>query len=264
MSLKTLDKLDLSNNRIEKINENKLLENLGYNCSKLLLKIEKDDIDENNYKLSFNYSYRKKIKFEHLIKVGELNNFFKNLSFKNVLYLTLEGIKCLELLENESLKELKLLDIKMKKIEDLSIFDKIHFFDIKKIRLGSNIIKKGFNSLKSFQTIETKKIEIDKTDSNSFNSSIELENPRIYIHLITDNLEFLNYNIINGIESISITSCNIDNLEYLNSRNFQNLKTIELKNNYLENEETLLSLYSYSKKIIIIKLFLLIIISIRI
>ena len=115
MSLKTLDKLDLSNNRIEKINENKLLENLGYNCSKLLLKIEKDDIDENNYKLSFNYSYRKKIKFEHLIKVGELNNFFKNLSFKNVLYLTLEGIKCLELLENESLKELKLLDIKMKK-----------------------------------------------------------------------------------------------------------------------------------------------------
>ena len=35
--------------------------------------------------------------------------------FKNVLYLTLEGIKCLELLENESLKELKLLDIKMKK-----------------------------------------------------------------------------------------------------------------------------------------------------
>jgi Leucine-rich repeat (LRR) protein len=203
MSLNKLYKLDLSNNRIEKIEVNKLLENLGYNCSKLLLNIEKDDIDEINYNLLFQYSsYEKYIIFNHLIKVGELYNFLKNLCFKNIQNLTLEGINCLELLENESLKELKYLDIKIEDIEDLSIFDKIHFFDIREIKLGSNIIKKGFTSLKIFQRIKTKKIKIEKNDSNSFFSSIELENPKIYIDLITDNLEFLNNNILNGIERI--------------------------------------------------------------
>ena len=54
------------------------------------------------------------------------------------------------------------------------------------------------------------------------------------------------------------------NLEYVNSQNFQSLKSIELINNYLENKEILLSLHSYSKKIIIMKLFLSIIISIQI
>ena len=153
MSLKILNKLNLSNNRIEKIDINKLLENLGYYSSKLLLNIEKDIIDENNYILSFHYSYEKDIIFSHLIKVNELNNFLKNLCFKNIQYLTIGGINCFELLENESLKELKSLDIKTKDIEDLSIFDKIHFLDIGEIKLGSNIIKKGFNSLKIFQTI---------------------------------------------------------------------------------------------------------------
>ena len=248
MSLKTLNKLYLSNNRIEKIDINKLLENLGYNCSKLLLKIEKDDVDENNYDLSFNYSNEKNIKFNYLIKISEINNFLNNLCFKNIQDLTLEGINCLELLENKSLKELKLLDIKMKDIEDLSIFDKIHFLDIKEINLGSNKIKKGLNSLNIFKAIKTKKIKIDKNDSKTFYSKIELENPKIDINLIIDDLEFLNYNIINGIESISISNCNIDKLEYLNSQNFQNLKTIELKNNYLENKETLLSLHSFSKQ----------------
>ena len=165
LSLKKINKLDLLNNRIENIY--KLLENNVYNCSDLILKIENDNINKDDYNLTFNYSNTKIIKFNCLIKNGELNNFFQNLSFKNIQFLKLEGINCFSLLENESLKELKLLDIITPNIEDLSIFNKIHFFDIKEIKLNTNVIKKGFNSLSIFPTIKTKEIEITKIDSNS-------------------------------------------------------------------------------------------------
>ena len=249
LSMKKINKLDLSNNRIEKIEVNKLLENVESNCSDLKLTIENDNINKYDYNLIFNYSNEKIIKFNYLIKNSELNNFFQNLSFKNIQALKLEGINYLFLLENESLKELKLLDIITPKIEDLSIFNKIHFFDIKEIKINSNIIKQGFNSLSIFPTIKTKEIEINNNDSNSFKSSIIFENPKVKINMINTNFDFLKDNIINGIETLIISNCHIDNLEFLNLPHFQNLKKFELKYNYFENKETMLIINSYLKKV---------------
>ena len=249
LSLKKTDKLDLSNNRIEKIEINKLLENGEYNCSDLFLIIENDKINKDDYNLSFNYSNTKIIKFNCLIKNEELNNFFMNLSFKNIQALKLKGINGLSLLENESLKELKSLDIIKNDIDDLSIFNKIHFLDIKEIKLSNNIIKKGLSSLLIFPAIKTKEIEINENDSNSFKFSIQFENPKITINMINTNFDCLKENIINGIETLIISKCHIDNLEFLNSQNFQNLKKLELKYNYFENKESMLILNSYLKKV---------------
>ena len=130
----------------------------------------------------------------------------------------------------------------------MSIFNKIHFFDIKEIKINSDIIKQGFNSLSIFPTIKTKEIEINNNDSNSFKSSIIFENPKVKINMINTNFDFLKDNIINGIETLIISNCHIDNLEFLNLPHFQNLKKFELKYNYFENKETMLIINSYLKK----------------
>ena len=247
LSLTKINKLDLSNNRIEKMEINKLLENLGYDCKNLIIDIKKDDLDENKNNILFDYSNKKIIKFNYLIEIEKFKEFLQNLSFGSIQNLTLSG-DFSQILQNESLKELKSLDLKNNNLEDLSIFDNIHFCDIDSINLGLNKFKKGFHSLNVFKTIKTKNIEIIKNDSNSYDCSLEIENPKINLQIISDNWEFLNDNIINGVEKILISNCNITNLEYLNSPNFESLKKIELKNNYIDNIEKVFSiLHSYSK-----------------
>ena len=257
LSLKKLNKLDISNNLIEKMNINKLFENIGYNCHNLFIKINKDELNDNIYNIFFEYSNIIIIKFNYLIEKGKLNNFFEKISFKNIQDLIIEGYNYTEILLNKTLKDLKVLDIQNINLEDISFFDKISFLNIDNIKFNANKIRKGFYSLNIFKSIKTKNISIIQNNLKEYDCFLELENPNINLNIIFENFDFLNNNIINGIQKLSISNSNISNLEYLTNNNFKNLKILELKNNFIEKEEVFLQINSYSKlnnEIIIISL----------
>ena len=232
-----INKLDLSNNRIEKMDISKLFINCGYVCRNLIIEIKIDNVNENKYNILFVFSDKIIIKLDYLIEIEKLNEFFQNLSFKNIKYLTIEGIKQLDFLQNESLKELKSLNLEKSNIEDLSIFDNIHFFNIYSIQLGINKIKKGFHSLNVFKSIKTKDVLI-KFESNTYVCYLNIDNPKINLNIIFENLEFLKDDIINGIEKLSISNCIFSsNLDFFNCPTFKSLKELELNNNYIDNIE---------------------------
>ena len=166
LSLEKIKNLDLSNNVIEKMDINRLLEKFKNNCTNLRIEMKKEYLNNNLnkdiYNILFNYSPQTIVKFNYIIPYEKMNDFFKNLSFKYIETLTLEGIFYLDLLKNETLTELIVLDIKKSYIEDLSIFDKVHFVNVKKVKLESNKIRKGFDSLKILNQLKQMKLKLIK------------------------------------------------------------------------------------------------------
>ena len=252
LSLEKKKKLDLSNNVIEKMDINRLLEKFKNNCTNLRIEMKKEYLNNNLnkdiYNILFKYYSQKIVEFNYIIPYEKINDFFKNLSFKYIETLTLEGIFYLDLLKNETLTELIVLDIKKSYIEDLSIFDKVHFVNVKKVKLESNKIRKGFDYLKNFKSIKTNEIKINKNDSNFYDCVIDLLNPKMNLNIIFNDLEFLKSDIINGIEKLTISNFIIEDLEYINSPNFKNLKLIDLENNNINNAKVFSILNSFLKK----------------
>ena len=250
--------LDLSNNHIKKLNKinipsltnlklinneidsgiNEFLESICEFSHKLEI------LNENNNEIIFNYSNNLNIKFKYLIKDEDLNNILGKISFNGIYDLKINGFdnNNLDFLCNESLKEIKILDLAENKITDISVFNKIHFFNINKIYINSNNIEKGFNSLNSFNSIEVKCVKIDYIE-NKYICNIEFNNPTLNLNF--EDINFLYDNLFLRTEKVDISNSSFNNdskfFSYEVFKNytlpmFKNIKSKKIKINYQGNK----------------------------
>ena len=253
-----LQKLDLSNNHIKKLNKmnipsltnlnlinneidsgiNEFLESICEFSHKLEI------LNENNNEIIFNYSNNLNIKFKYLIKDKDLINILGKISFNGIYDLKINGFdnNNLDFLCNESLKEIKILDLAENKITDISVFNKIHFFNINKIYINSNNIEKGFNSLNSFNSIEIKCVKIDYIE-NKYICNIEFYNPTLNLNF--EDINFLYDNLFLRTEKVDISDSSFNNdskfFSYEVFKNytlpmFKNIKSKKIKINYQGNK----------------------------
>ena len=152
-SLNNIEKIDLSNNQIiqlSKINlktikylylsNNHITDGIKdfiksiYNLSHKLI-IEK--LTDNS--VNFDYDGNLVIKFDCFLKDNtDIIQFLKEISFSGVKYLKIKGFNDtnIKFLSNNTLKDLKELDIKENFLTKISIFDNISFPNINKIVVG--------------------------------------------------------------------------------------------------------------------------------
>ena len=221
--------LNLSNNIIKKLNKinipslinlilinneidtgiNEFLESI-YNLSN---KLEIEKI--NNNEIIFNYSNKLDIKFKYIIKDEDLINFLEKISFNGIENLKIKYFdNNIDFLCNESLKELKILNLVENKITDISIFNKIHFININEIYLNSNNIEKGFNSLNIFNSIEIDCVKIDYLEEKEkYKCNVEFHNPKL-------NLNFEDINFLYDNLFLKTKQVNISDSSFNNSSNF--------------------------------------------
>ena len=170
-----LEVLDLSCNLINKLVKiniknlkelNLLDNNINSGINDFLESINKysDYIIIKNLGESFLFTYEKNIKinFIYYIKNDDnISEFLQQLSFRGIHYLKVIKFKNkLDILTNESLKELKELILTDNPIDNLSIFKNIHFLNIEKIKFSNNILDDGFDNLKIFPSIKVKTVTI--------------------------------------------------------------------------------------------------------
>ena len=250
--------LDLSNNHIKKLNKIHIpsLTNLNLinneidsgiiefleSISEFSHKLE--ILNENNNEIIFNYSNNLNIKFKYLIKDKDLINILGKISFNGIYDLKINGFdnNNIDFLCNESLKELKILDLADNKITDISVFNRIHFFNINTIYLNSNNIEKGFNSLNTFNSIEVKFVKIDYIE-NKYICHIEFNNPILSLNF--EDINFLYDNLFLRTEKVDISDSSFNNdskfFSYEVLKNytlpmFKNIKAKKIKINYQGNK----------------------------
>ena len=239
-SLNNLEKLDLSNNQITKLAKFNLrnIKNINLSDNHITDGINDfmlgiNNINNLSHKLileklnkdKFKYVFDTIVNFKYYIKDNkDVNQFLKELSFSGINYLKLIGFDdtCIKFLSNESLKDLKELDIEENSLTKISIFDNIHFPEINKI----NVSEKDFsddnlNSLKFFSSIKMQKININKRNIN-----IKYKNPELNIKI--DNFNLL-YNDMGDIDEIRIDSIP-DNSDVFSYNSFSNKKLPIFKN----------------------------------
>lgn len=207
----------------------------------------KYDLDIKN-KILFKYSNDSgiKINFEYFIdENGDIHNFLKNLCFKNITYLELEGFDCLDFLSNESLIGLKRLNLnKSKDVKDISIFDNVPFIDIDKIEFSNDcFLEKGLNSLMKFNKINNIKVKLDLDKNNNYECNLKCD---IFdVKFLFNEIDFIKNEIFSKVEKLEILdNINININEFFNYENFKecsaplnkNIKTTEMKL-YYENDK---------------------------
>ena len=199
-----LEKLDLSFNKIKKLNKidiktlnylgllnNEISEGmLDFNCSieKLVLSKEENVLSFKYYKKDIIMAKTPFIDFLFLVEKNNMNEILKNISFKGIKILEIYGFNDIEFLINESLNNLKILDIKSN-VNDITIFNNIKFIDIDEIKFKYYIYK-GFSSLNIFKSIKINKIEVKICD-NDYNCNLITEYPKINIIYSFNDLDFL-------------------------------------------------------------------------
>ena len=208
INIKTLCILDLLNNSISS-GINDFIDNLdNYKDIK-----DKLIIEYNNNELIFNYSKVNNknffIKFNYIVEKENINNVLEQLKFKTIKNLIIKGFNNIDFLSNESLNSLCELDLESNDINDITIFNKIHFLKIKKINVNSIKIYQGYQSLKVFLSIRTNSVEIYPQD-NKYIWKIYFHNPYIFIKFISDDLNFLKEEIFSEVEDLSISQDIID------------------------------------------------------
>ena len=258
-NFKKLESLDLSNNKITKLNKVniKSIKNINLLNNKLSNGIH--DFINNNYfnnthvaiinnnnKLIFNYSDCCMIKFEYLIEEKNINNLLNILSFRGIKSLVLDNFTNCDFLSNQSLINLTHLNLHESQINDITIFNKIKFINIEKIELGDNEIEKGFNSLYAFKSIRAYSIQVDYYSDENYFCTIKFLKPEMTINFIFDNLNFLRENLLNeDMKEINISNdifnCNTNIFTFSAIKNnsfrlFKKLKANHLHIYYESNE----------------------------
>lgn len=212
-----LEYLNISNNKIKKLNKIniksiKTIDLLNNNLSEGLTDFINDNCFKNtlvvieNKKdiLNFSYSGSCIINFKYLIEEKNKNNLLDKLSFKGIKTLILKNFEFFEFLNNESLNELKLLNLYDSKVEDITILNKIKFTNVDKIDLGNNQVIKGYNSLYTFKSIKANSIEVYSFLSRQYFCKFIFVNPNITINYIFDDLNFLKDKLLNEDMNINI------------------------------------------------------------
>ena len=222
----SLEKLDLSFNKIKKVNkidiktlnllnllDNKISEGiLDFNCF-----IEKLVLTKNNTKIYFKYYKENNVNNSEtpfidllfLLEENNKNQELQNISFKNIKILEINGFDDLELLTNESLKELKIFNCKSN-INDITIFNNIKFINIDEINFN-NRINGGFNSLSIFKFLKINKIEVKEISNNNYICNFESEFPKINAVFSFHDLNFLKEQFLSYTKTINIDKEIIDN-----------------------------------------------------
>ena len=98
----------------------------------------------NRYEHYFNFFFY----FDYLYDINKNFDIFKELNFKNVTKLNLSGInlKNINFMENQTFKYVSEIYLDKNLIEDISIFEKIHYYN-NKLSLKQNPIRKGLHVL---------------------------------------------------------------------------------------------------------------------
>ena len=229
IDLKTIKYLYLSNNHItEGINEFiQCINNLSH---KLII----EKLTDNSFK--FDYDENVIINFDCFLKDNtDTNKFLEKISFNGVNFLKIKGFNDtnIKFFSNDTLKDLKELDIKENSLTKISIFDNIAFPNIKRIIVN----KEDFNDnslenlIKNFPSIKVKLININPQRIN-----IKYNNPELEIN--NKNFDILYYHI-GEVDEIKIESFpndlkvfSYDTLRDKKLPIFNNIKVENLEINY--------------------------------
>ena len=135
------------NNKLS-VNNLLYLNNNEFYCDEIKAKMNKED---NNY-LKINFSFKKKyyLYFDYLYEVNKNFDILKNMNLYRIYELKLANLNLtnIDFLSNNSLHNLRILDLDSNKIEDISIFTKEKvFFNLYRLCLKNNPIRKGMNVL---------------------------------------------------------------------------------------------------------------------
>ena len=256
-TLGKLAKLNLSHNNINKLvkiniqnlRELNLLENeinSGINefTESITNLSDKLYLEKLTNSILFNFSHTLIINFNYYIKEN-ISKILKQLKLSRIYYLKLKGFNNnnIDFLSNESLKELKELDLdKNSEINNLSLFNNVQFHNIKKIYINycsGDFLYNIINNIYINNYFEDNNLDIIKKvfpaikiDSYLINNNfleIKFINPEL-------KLTFLDYNILfddlmKNLEKVSILSFPINNKfflmihsEIINCLLFQNSK----------------------------------------
>ena len=243
-----LEILDLSNNKIKSLNiieikslkflnliDNEIsegivafLDNIYFDIDKLI--INKDEFNNN---ILFGYYYTEKSKisavlqFKYHFKGNRMNEILKNILFKGIKYLQIIGFDNYDFLNNESLTQLKELNID-DKINDLTLFKDIKFKNIERIVFNNpEPIKNGFNLLCNiFKSMVINNIKIEEIN-NKYNCLLKSKYPEFYGNFIFKDLNFLKGKFLENVEKIDISQKILDN-----ENNFDFFSLNEIKNSF--------------------------------
>ena len=249
-NLNSLEKTDLSNNKIiqlAKIN----FKNLKYlylsnnhitdgandftqSICSLSHKLIIEKLTDDSFK--FDYNENLMINFDYYLKDNfDINQFLNEISFNGINYLKIKGFNDtnIKFLSNNTLKDLKELDIKENFLTKISIFDNISFPNINKIVVSEEDFNDNSleNLITNFPSIKVKSININLQRIN-----IKYNNPELEIN--NKNFDIL-YNNMGEVDEIKIDSIpnNLDIFSYDSFRDkklpiFNNIKIDNLKINY--------------------------------
>ena len=193
MNLKSLKYLNLLNNHI-KDGINDFTQSITNLSHKLILEKLKDN------SIRFHY-YRNLItKFEYTINDNsDIIQFLKVISFTGINILKIEGFddNNIKFLSNNSLKDLKELDIKENSLTIISIFDNISFPNINKIIVSENEFNE--NSLEKI-TKNFSSIKVESIDINLQKIKIRYNNPELEINNKNFNILYDNMGEVDKIK----------------------------------------------------------------
>ena len=226
-NLKNLKFLDLSNNIIKSLSniDIKTLENLNLLNNELNSGIEQflsnfenmskiltlEIVNENNKcAILFNYSDKLEMKFKYIVENRNINNSLETVPFNGIQKLTLKNFYNynMDFLSNNTFKDLLIIDLKYITINDLSIFNKIQFYNLEDIILDpGEIIEKGIHSLNSFKKIIVHKLNINFIE-NKYKCQVFFRNPYIDFHF--NNIDFLSDEVFFKTQNLIISDIQFD------------------------------------------------------
>ena len=244
INIKTIETLNLLNNEISEV----INDFMDYCC----LNSTHVSIVNGNNELAFHYSYGTDIKFNYLLKEKDKKDFLSICSFKGIKYIVFKDFTNIDFLINESLNMLHELYLGNSLVDDISIFNKIKFINIKKINLGNNLIVKGFHSLYAFKSIKATSVNIFYNENYNYSCNIQFDKPYMEINFLFKEIDFLKENLLKEAYNINISQPIFDNNQNYFSfeaiKNsfpiFKKLMTHELNIDYKPNENK----YEFSAK----------------
>ena len=255
-SLNNLEKFDLSNNKITKlvkidfksIKYFNLLSNyitdgvidFIQSITNLSQKLTLEKLTHNSF--IFDYSGNLDTKFEFFLKDGSnITQFLGKISFSGINYLKLKGFDDINIkfFSNDSLKDLKELDIKENSLSIISIFDNISFPNINKIIVNKNDFYDDSleNLIKNFPSIKVNSININDQRIN-----IKYNNPELEINVNNFNILYDNFGKVDKI-SIEVLPHNLKIFSY---ESFRDKKLPIFENLKVDNLEIYLGVKKYS------------------
>jgi hypothetical protein len=262
--LNNLEELDLSNNNIRELNRinienlkfltmtnNEISEGI-FNFSELSYGVDELVLNKNNdNELNFEYSKfdREKnkpikyITFKYSIEKNEMNKMLEKIKFKGINKFVLKGFENIDFLINDTLDMLTELDLRNITINDISVFSNVKFNNLQELYFQeNNIILNGYNSLKKFNKISFKIIEI-KSQDNKYKCKV-IYNADYSINFIFDDLEFLKDELVLKSGKIDLEQSIWDNnidfffeaIQKINSYPFFKIKPSKLNINSKNNK----------------------------